>query len=181
MKDLRNDDIRNAVRDNYSRVAEVGNGGCGCAPSACCDAAGKTSVEDISILLGYSNEDVSTVPGGVNMGLGCGNPQVIASLRAGETVLDLGSGGGFDCFLAAKAVGEGGHVIGVDMTPEMISKSRKNADKAGYSNIEFRLGEIENPPVADNAVDVVISNCVINLSPEKGKVFKEAIRVLKPG
>ncbi len=111
----------------------------------------------------------------------CGNPQAIASLRAGETVLDLGSGGGFDCFLAAKAVGESGYVVGVDMTPEMISKSRKNADKAGYSNIEFRLGEIENLPVADNAVDVIISNCVINLSPEKGKVFKEAFRVLKRG
>jgi len=115
------------------------------------------------------------------MGLGCGNPQVIASLRAGETVLDLGSGGGFDCFLAAKAVGKSGYVIGVDMTPEMIGKGRKSADKAGYSNVEFRLGEIENLPVADNAVDVIVSNCVINLSPEKGKVFKEAFRVLKRG
>jgi ubiquinone/menaquinone biosynthesis C-methylase UbiE len=113
------------------------------------------------------------------MGLGCGNPQAIASLRPGETVLDLGCGGGFDCFLAAKAVGESGRVIGVDMTPEMISKARQNAVKAGVSNVEFRLGEIENLPVADNSVDVIISNCVINLSPDKARVYKEAFRVLK--
>jgi SAM-dependent methyltransferase len=115
------------------------------------------------------------------MGLGCGNPQVIASLQAGETVLDLGSGGGFDSFLAARSVGEQGHVIGVDMTPEMVSKSRRNAGKTGLKNVEFRLGEIEHLPVADGVVDVIISNCVINLSPEKSKVFREAFRVLKPG
>jgi len=121
------------------------------------------------------------VPEGANMGLGCGNPHAIASLKEGETVLDLGSGGGFDCFLAARAVGEAGRVIGVDMTPEMVSKARRNAASAGVTNIEFRLGEIENLPVADASVDVIISNCVINLSPEKPKVFKEALRVLKPG
>jgi len=115
------------------------------------------------------------------MGLGCGNPHAIASLKEGETVLDLGSGGGFDCFLAAQAVGEAGRVIGVDMTPEMVSKARQNAANVGFENIEFRLGEIENLPVADNSVDVIISNCVINLSPEKPRVFKEALRVLKPG
>ena len=115
------------------------------------------------------------------MGLGCGNPQAIASLQPGETVLDLGSGGGFDCFLAARAVGDKGHVIGVDMTPEMITKSRRNAEKADLRNIDFRLGELENLPVADEIVDVIISNCVINLSPEKERVFSEVFRVLKPG
>jgi len=124
---------------------------------------------------------VSGVPEGSNMGLGCGNPQAIASLQPGETVLDLGSGGGFDCFLAVRAVGDKGLVIGVDMTPEMITKSRRNAEKAGMGNVDFRLGELENLPVADGMVDVIISNCVINLSPEKEKVFSEAFRVLKPG
>ncbi len=124
---------------------------------------------------------MSGVPEGSNMGLGCGNPQAIASLQPGETVLDLGSGGGFDCFLAVRAVGDKGLVIGVDMTPEMITKSRRNAEKAGMGNVDFRLGELENLPVADGMVDVIISNCVINLSPEKEKVFSEAFRVLKPG
>jgi len=124
---------------------------------------------------------VSGVPEGSNMGLGCGNPQAIASLQPGETVLDLGSGGGFDCFLAVRAVGDKGLVIGVDMTPEMITKSRRNAEKVGMGNVDFRLGELENLPVADGMVDVIISNCVINLSPEKEKVFSEAFRVLKPG
>lgn len=131
--------------------------------------------------LGYSTEDVSSVPEEANMGLGCGNPQAIASLKPGETVLDLGSGGGFDCFLAAKAVGQSGIVIGVDMTPEMVSKARKNAAQTGLNNVEFRLGEIENLPVADNIADVIISNCVINLSPEKERVFRETFRVLKQG
>jgi ubiquinone/menaquinone biosynthesis C-methylase UbiE len=131
--------------------------------------------------LGYSENDVKSVPEGANMGLGCGNPQAIASLKPGETVLDLGSGGGFDCFLASRAVGDDGKVIGVDMTPDMISKARKNLEKTGATNIEFRLGEIEHLPVADNSVDVIISNCVINLSPQKDQVYREAFRVLKPG
>jgi ubiquinone/menaquinone biosynthesis C-methylase UbiE len=131
--------------------------------------------------LGYSLEDVAAVPEGSNMGLGCGNPHAIASLQPGETVLDLGSGGGSDCFLAARAVGEAGSVIGVDMTPEMVTRSRQNAEAAGFGNVDFRLGELENLPVADGIIDVIISNCVINLSPEKERVFKEAFRVLKPG
>ena len=131
--------------------------------------------------LGYSNADVNEVPDGANMGLGCGNPKAIASLKPGETVLDLGSGGGFDSFLAVREIGESGQVIGVDMTSEMVSKARKNLDIAGYDNVDFRLGEIENLPVADSIVDVIISNCVINLSPEKTKVFQESFRVLKPG
>ncbi len=131
--------------------------------------------------LGYSGEEVATVPEGANMGLGCGNPHAIACLKPGETVLDLGSGGGFDCFLAARAVGDAGRVIGVDMTPEMITKSRRNGEKTGFGNVDFRLGELENLPVADGIVDVILSNCVINLSPEKQRVFNEAFRVLKPG
>jgi len=133
------------------------------------------------LALGYSAEDLASVPEGANMGLGCGNPQAIASLRAGETVLDLGSGGGFDCFLAARQVGAAGHVIGVDMTPDMISKARANAAKLGAKNVDFRLGEIEHLPVPDGTVDVILSNCVINLSPDKAAVFREAFRVLKPG
>ncbi|MGQ9705239.1 MAG: arsenite methyltransferase, partial [Actinomycetota bacterium] len=131
--------------------------------------------------LGYSREELESVPEGANLGLGCGNPVALASLREGETVLDLGSGSGLDCFLAARRVGEKGRVIGVDMTPEMLEGARENARRGGYSNVEFRLGEIENLPVADASVDVVISNCVINLSPDKPRVFREAFRVLKPG
>jgi SAM-dependent methyltransferase len=131
--------------------------------------------------LGYSAEDLASVPEGANMGLGCGNPQAIAGLREGETVLDLGAGGGFDCFLAAKRVGPTGHVIGVDMTPDMVSKARANADELGTTNVGFRLGEIEHLPVADGNVDVILSNCVINLSPDKAAVFREAFRVLKAG
>ena len=131
--------------------------------------------------LGYSKEDISTVPEGANLGLGCGNPLISASLQPDETVLDLGSGGGFDCFLAAEAVGDHGHVIGVDMTPEMIAKARQNAEKSKLTNVEFRLGELEHLPLADNTIDVIISNCVINLSPEKDQVFSEAYRVLKLG
>jgi arsenite methyltransferase len=175
MQDLRKDEIRQAVRKSYGKIAKPGAAGCGCG----CGPGNNPTPEDISVTLGYSGDDVSTVPEGANMGLGCGNPQAIASLQPGETVLDLGSGGGFDCFLAAKAVGERGHVIGVDMTPEMINKARENAVKAGLGNVEFRLGEIESLPVADNTVDVIISNCVINLSPEKVNVVKEAFRVLK--
>jgi SAM-dependent methyltransferase len=131
--------------------------------------------------MGYSEEDLTAAPEGANLGLGCGNPVALASLRPGETVLDLGSGPGFDCFLAAKRVGKEGRVIGVDMTPEMLMRARENARKGRYTNVEFRLGEIEHLPVADNSVDVIISNCVINLSPDKPQVFREAFRVLKPG
>ncbi len=191
MKHVKNDELRNLVRENYGKVAEAGGSGnnCECSPAAtsCCstdtdtDSKVEGSAETTSVVLGYSQEEVTSVPEGANMGLGCGNPQAIASLQAGETVLDLGSGGGFDCFLAARAVGKQGRVIGVDMTPEMIGKAEKNAVKTGFGNVEFRLGEIENLPVADGQVDVIISNCVINLSPEKRKVFNEAFRVLKPG
>ncbi len=180
MERMKNDDIRKVVRENYGKIA-TSNAGCGCSQSSCCDTGNERSAESISIALGYSDGDVSSVPEGANMGLGCGNPQAIASLRAGETVLDLGSGGGFDCFLAARSVGEQGYVIGIDMTPEMVSKSRENADKSGFANVEFRLGEIENLPVADGIIDVIMSNCVVNLSPEKPRVFSEAFRVLKPG
>jgi arsenite methyltransferase len=181
MENIGNDDIRKAVRENYGKVAQSESGGCCCSSSSCCGSGNNPTAEDISIALGYSNEDVTSVPEGANMGLGCGNPQAIASLKPGETVLDLGSGGGFDCFLAAKAVGQSGLVIGVDMTAEMVSKARKNAAQTGFKNVEFRLGEIENLPVADNTADVIISNCVINLSPEKERVFRETFRVLKPG
>lgn len=177
MENLRKEEIRQAVRKDYGEIAKSGSAGCGCG----CGPENNSTPEDISVGLGYSSDEVSTVPEGANMGLGCGNPQTIASLQPGETVVDLGSGGGFDCFLAARAVGKTGHVIGVDMTPEMVSKARENAVKAGLGNVEFRLGEIENLPVADDAVDVIISNCVINLSPEKANVAKEAFRVLKQG
>ncbi len=182
METLRSDEIRSAVRENYGKLAESTiSGGCCCSGSACCGTPKDVSAAEISRALGYSEADVTGVPEGANMGLGCGNPQAIANLKPGETVLDLGSGGGFDCFLAAKAVGETGHVIGVDMTPEMVSKARKNAVEIGFRHVEFRLGELENLPVADGIVDVILSNCVINLSPEKQRVFDEAFRVLKPG
>ena len=170
-------EIKKTVRENYGQIAQ--NKGSCCGPaSSCC---GGSVVEDISRSIGYEEGDLTSVPEGANLGLGCGNPVALASLKEGETVLDLGAGAGFDCFLAANRVGEKGRVIGVDMTPEMIDKARENANKSGYKNVEFRLGEIENLPVADNSVDVLISNCVINLSPDKPRVFKEAFRVLKPG
>lgn len=168
------DEIRGAVREAYGNIAKS-DGKLGCAPG-CCGAS-----KDPSLAIGYSAEDLASVPEGANMGLGCGNPQAIAALRAGETVLDLGSGGGFDCFLAAKQVGEAGRVIGVDMTPEMITKARRNAASIDATNVEFRLGEIEHLPVGDASVDVILSNCVINLSPDKASVFREAFRVLAPG
>jgi arsenite methyltransferase len=176
-----NDEIRKAVRQNYKIIATLDEAGCSCSSSSCCGGSNDFTMENISLGLGYSNKEISAVPEGANLGLGCGNPQAIASLKAGEIVLDLGSGGGFDCFLAAKQVSDSGHVIGVDMTPEMISKARTNAEKGGFKNVEFRLGEIENLPVADCMVDVIISNCVINLSPDKPRVFAEAFRVLRPG
>ncbi len=174
---MKKEEIRKTVREEYARVAR-GNSSCCGTPNTCC---GASTAEKISKEIGYSEDDLSAVPDGANLGLGCGNPTAMASLKEGETVLDLGSGAGFDCFLAANRVGKGGHVIGVDMTPDMLEKARANARKGGYDNVEFRLGEIENLPVADNSVDVIISNCVINLSPDKIRVFEEAYRVLKPG
>lgn len=179
-----NDAVRNAVRDNYAQVAidNEAAGGLGTGTDAsCCGTLSPETLEKVSAALGYDLSELENLPAGANMGLGCGNPQAIANLKSDETVLDLGSGGGIDCFLAAKEVGENGFVIGVDMTPEMITKSRANAEKGGFANVNFRLGEIEHLPVADNTVDAIISNCVINLSPNKGQVFKETFRVLKPG
>jgi ubiquinone/menaquinone biosynthesis C-methylase UbiE len=170
--------IKRVVREGYAKIAKQSNQ-C-CAPAnPCC--GGADLAQSISRAIGYSEEELKSVPEGANLGLGCGNPIALASLKKGETVLDLGSGAGFDCFLAADRVGKKGKVIGVDMTPEMVDKARENARKGNYKNVEFRLGEIENLPVADNSVDVVISNCVINLSPDKKRVFQEAFRVLKPG
>ena len=175
------DDIRQSVRDSYAKVAEASDNGecCGVESSCCGVSADINSVQ--SMRLGYSENDLDTIPGGADMGLGCGNPRAIASLQADEVVLDLGSGGGFDAFLAAREVGKHGLVIGVDMTPAMVSKARRNAESAGFGNVEFRLGEIEHLPVADSSVDVIISNCVINLSPDKAQVFRDAYRVLRPG
>ncbi len=171
--------IRDYVRKNYSAVAAKGSGGCCCSGSNCC--GGQTDVKGASASIGYSQNDLEGVPEGANMGLGCGNPIAIAGLKEGEVVLDLGSGGGFDCFLARKRVGKTGYVLGVDMTPDMVKLARENAYKSGYDNVDFRLGEIEHLPVPDGSVDVIISNCVINLSPEKQQVFRDAYRVLKPG
>ena len=183
MKQSEADQIRNSVRTAYSQVAESSNQGDSCGEaSSCCGVSEDDSINTlISTRLGYSEQDCDAVPEGADMGLGCGNPRAIASLKPGEVVLDLGSGGGFDAFLAAQEVGESGFVIGVDMTPSMLSKARENTEKGQFKNVEFRLGEIENLPVADNRVDVIISNCVINLSPDKLRVFKDAYRVLKPG
>jgi arsenite methyltransferase len=181
MDKRKNDEIRSAVRENYGKVAASGKTSCGCSHSSCCGTPNDVTAANISLGLGYSGEDLTAVPEGANMGLGCGNPQAIASFQSGEVVLDLGSGGGFDCFLAARVVGDKGYVIGVDMTPEMVTKARRNAEQADFRNVDFRLGELENLPVADGIVDVIISNCVINLSPDKERVFSEAFRVLKPG
>lgn len=172
--------IRKQILKNYSEVA-LNASASGCCSAGCSCNSSAVDVKESSAKIGYSLEEILNVPLDSNMGLGCGNPLSIASLKKGEIVLDLGSGGGFDCFLASKQVGDIGHVIGVDMTPDMVELARKNAEDNGYSNVEFRLGEIENLPVADESVNVVISNCVINLSLDKARVFKEVYRVLKTG
>ncbi|MDM8537506.1 arsenite methyltransferase [Desulfobacterales bacterium HSG17] len=193
------DAIRQTVRKNYAKIA-TGNKGASemIQAASCCGeqgglenaenssagcGCGETSItpDKLSAVMGYSKDEMAAVPEGANLGLGCGNPVALASLKPGETVVDLGSGGGFDCFLAARQVGETGRVIGIDMTPDMISKARSNVDKSGLDNIEFRLGEIEHLPVPDNTADIIISNCVINLSPDKPSVFQDAFRALKPG
>ncbi len=194
MKTTNHDEIRQAVRKAYEKVAMATTSIAGSGKDvSCCGPSSSTTglscgcsesglaLEQMSSAMGYTETDINSVPEGSNMGLGCGNPVAIASLKPGETVVDLGSGGGFDCFLAAKKVGETGHVIGVDMTPEMVSKARKNTIKMGLGNVEFRLGEIENLPVGDNQADIIISNCVVNLSPDKLAVYRDAYRVLKPG
>ena len=190
--------IRQAVRERYGKIANANTqaqgvsimGSC-CGESAtangknsaasCCGSGSDVTSEQMSSLMGYSKQDLTSVPKGANMGLGCGNPVALASLKTGETVVDLGSGGGFDCFLAANQVGDSGRVIGVDMTPDMLSKARANAEKIQAKNVEFRLGEIEHLPVADNSSDIIMSNCVINLSPDKQGVYSDAYRILKPG
>jgi SAM-dependent methyltransferase len=172
---MNDDEVRNAVREQYAAIARAGIGG-SCSPG-CCTGPGP----EASLALGYSPEELAAVPEGANLGLGCGNPQAIAALQPGERVLDLGAGGGFDCFLAARQVGPTGRVIGVDMTPDMVTKARANAARLEAKNVEFRLGEIEHLPVADATVDVIMSNCVINLSPDKNAVFADAFRVLAPG
>ena len=207
MKPESRQEIKDAVRQRYTNiVSKVSGANCCetvdapsgakqfpscCAPSnipnegnlseSCSIVHQDSGVEQMSSIMGYTPENIKDVPEGANLGLGCGNPVALASLQPGETVVDLGSGGGFDCFLAYKAVGDTGKVIGVDMTPDMVSKARENAGKIEANNVEFRLGEIENLPIVDNTADVIMSNCVINLSPDKQAVFKEAYRVLKPG
>jgi SAM-dependent methyltransferase len=186
-----NVEIKRVVRERYAGAAGATKGCCGnsepkVAKSCCGSGAGlnfatKEQANEFSKIVGYSDAEIASAPEGANLGLGCGNPVALASLKEGETVLDLGSGPGFDCFLAANKVGKTGKVIGVDMTPEMLERARITAQKGNYSNVEFRLGEIENLPVADSSIDAIISNCVINLSPEKERVFHEAFRVLKPG
>ena len=185
---MKQEEVKKTVRERYGKIAKESNSaGCGCGGttatskiSPCCGNA-PGAVGEISKKVGYSEEEINAVPEGANLGLGCGNPIALASLKEGETVLDLGAGGGCDCFLASERVGAKGKVIGVDMTAEMLDKARENARKGGYKNVEFRMGEIENLPAADNSVDVIISNCVINLSNDKPRVFAEAFRVLKPG
>ncbi len=198
---MKDDEIRKAVRERYAQKAtgersprsasitnirepqETASTASCCGPQETTKAASccATPQQSVSKAVGYTDEQLGAIPNGADLGLGCGNPTALASLKEGEVVLDLGSGGGVDCFLAASKVGKNGRVIGVDMTPEMIERARENASKGNYGNVDFRLGEIEHLPVADNSVDVVISNCVINLSPAKAQVFKEAYRVLRPG
>jgi arsenite methyltransferase len=173
MSETKADDVRAVVREHYGSIARGTN--TGCAPG-CCSTAGTAAAT-----LGYTADQTVAIPDGADLGLGCGNPTAIASLRAGETVLDLGAGGGFDCFIAAHQVGPTGKVIGVDMTADMVARARANARKVNATNVEFRLGEIEHLPVADATVDAILSNCVINLSPDKPQVFREAFRVLRAG
>ncbi|MCJ7443979.1 MAG: arsenite methyltransferase [Methanotrichaceae archaeon] len=168
-------EIKKAVRDSYALVAEQA---CSCCSSTCC---GTSEPKEISKKIGYTEEELQAVPTGSNLGLGCGNPIALASIKEGETVLDLGSGGGFDCFLASRKVGPNGKIIGVDMTEQMVKRAKANAVEGGYKNVEFRHGEIEKLPVEDNTIDVIVSNCVINLVPDKELAFREAFRVLKPG
>ena len=175
---MKDEKVKRTVREGYAKIAKQDGSCCGPVNSCC---GGTDLARNISKSIGYTEEELKAVPKGANLGLGCGNPVALASLKEGETVLDLGSGAGFDCFLAADKVGKNGRVIGIDMTPEMVEKARENAEKGKYENVEFRLGEIEHLPVADRSVDIIISNCVINLSPEKNNVFMEAFRVLKPG
>lgn len=171
---------RKIIRENYASIATKGSAGGCCSESSCCNSA-PTDINTASKMIGYTKDDILNVPVGSNMGLGCGNPIEIANLKEGEVVLDLGCGGGFDCFLASSKVGESGLVIGVDMTSDMINLARNNAEEGDYTNVDFRLGEIENLPVSDGIIDVIISNCVINLSLNKEQVFKEAYRVLRRG
>lgn len=178
-------DIKSMVRARYGSIA-AGTASCREPSSSCCDLGAPADLRDKAMRMGYSDAELAAIPDGANLGLGCGNPGAIAAVRPGETVIDLGSGAGFDCFLAARQVGPAGHVIGVDMTHEMLAKARDNAARmdAGnveFRNVEFRLGELEHLPVADNTADVILSNCVINLVPDKQQVFREAFRVLKPG
>lgn len=173
---MKDGEIKKMVREGYANIARRETSCCG--PVSSC---GSDYAETASKQIGYSDEEIGAVPEGANLGLGCGNPVALASLKEGEVVVDLGAGAGFDAFLAARKVGPAGRVIGVDMTPEMLDRARQNARKGGYNNVEFRLGEIENLPLADGSADVIISNCVINLSPDKPRVFKEAFRALKPG
>src|SRR5690242_15573779 len=174
--------VRQAVREGYGKIAQKDES-C-CSGVSCCGSSAGDSAQ-LAQYVGYTPEELAALPEGANMGLSCGNPNALAALRPGEVVLDLGSGGGFDVFIAARKVGASGRAIGVDMTPEMLAKARKNIgayrERSGLNNVEFRLGEIEHLPLADNSVDVVISNCVINLSPDKPQVWREIARVLKPG
>ncbi|MCG9479497.1 MAG: arsenite methyltransferase [Actinomycetia bacterium] len=169
------DYIKKAIKEDYARAAQTGSG---CCKSGCC---GQESTKDISMDIGYSRQDLERIPQGADLGLGCGNPGALASIKPGETVLDLGSGAGIDCFIAASRVGSQGKVIGVDMTPEMIEKAKAFAEKENYNNVEFILGEIEDLPVPEGSVDLIISNCVINLSTRKKEVFEQAFKALKPG
>ena len=181
---MKEDEIKKTVREGYAKVAKNNTSCCGSSssePAGSCTCGPSVDQESVSKAIGYSKEELEALPEGADLGLGCGNPTALASIEEGETVIDLGSGAGIDCFLAAKKVGKDGKVIGVDMTPEMLDRARSNAKNGNVENVEFRLGEIDNLPVADNTADLIISNCVINLAPDKKRVFEEAFRVLKPG
>jgi arsenite methyltransferase len=182
MPDFDAAEIKEMVRARYSGIAAGTVADC-CAPAAasCCGVTSRPAADGKARAMGYSADELAAVPEGANLGLGCGNPQAIAAMRPGEVVVDLGSGAGFDCLLAARQVGPTGRVIGVDMTHEMLAKARANAARVGAANVEFRLGEIEHLPIGDNTADVILSNCVVNLAPDKAQVFREAFRVLQPG